>query len=215
LPKSTSSTAAKKISPVKGAGAKTRERILETSMALFAQRGFAGTSIRDIGKELNLANSSLLHHFPSKKKIYGEIFEQIAQSTRWITEISQENADKPDEIVMTMVKRLVRWGREHPDYLRIIVREMLEVPDRSEEVHHWYMKNFLEQMESPLRQAKQMGLLQSFDVTAFLLIILGTASYGEIAMPILSQISDDSDREIQNGKNMDALFQVVKLALHH
>jgi len=54
----------------------TRERILEAAAALFATRGFHGTSTRDIAKEVGIQQPSLFHHFPTKQSILSELLEQ-------------------------------------------------------------------------------------------------------------------------------------------
>lgn len=54
----------------------TRERILEVAARLFSERGFAGTSIRDIAGELGVTKAALYYHFPSKDAILVELVAQ-------------------------------------------------------------------------------------------------------------------------------------------
>ncbi|MRG91018.1 TetR/AcrR family transcriptional regulator [Polyangium spumosum] len=51
----------------------TRRRILEVALQLFANRGFHGTSVRDMAKALNLQPSALYAHFPSKDHVLAEL----------------------------------------------------------------------------------------------------------------------------------------------
>lgn len=53
----------------------TRERILREASALFAQRGYAGTSTRDIAAAVGIRQPSLFHHFPSKAAIADALLE--------------------------------------------------------------------------------------------------------------------------------------------
>jgi AcrR family transcriptional regulator len=55
--------------------ADTRGRILEASLGLFAERGFAGTSIRDIAGAVGIQTATLYGHFPSKEHILAELTE--------------------------------------------------------------------------------------------------------------------------------------------
>ncbi len=41
----------------------TRDRILDVAEALFAERGFAGTSVREIAAKADLTAASLYNHF--------------------------------------------------------------------------------------------------------------------------------------------------------
>jgi AcrR family transcriptional regulator len=51
----------------------TRRHILLAALKLFAQRGFHGTSIREIGDAAGLRSASLYAHFPSKEHILGRL----------------------------------------------------------------------------------------------------------------------------------------------
>jgi len=57
-------------------GSSTRERILDVSEALFAKRGFAGTSVRDIARECGLTAPSLYNHFDNKQALYDAVLER-------------------------------------------------------------------------------------------------------------------------------------------
>ena len=46
-----------------------RRKITATALALFAQRGYDGVSVRDICKQVGIKESSLYYHFPSKQAI--------------------------------------------------------------------------------------------------------------------------------------------------
>ena len=47
----------------------TRERIIQVAAHMFATRGYAATSIRDISEELGLTKAALYYHFTSKEDI--------------------------------------------------------------------------------------------------------------------------------------------------
>ena len=51
----------------------TRQRILEASARLFAEHGYADTSVRDIASALGISNPSLYHHFKAKSHILMEL----------------------------------------------------------------------------------------------------------------------------------------------
>lgn len=47
----------------------TRRRILDTATELFTQRGYAGTSVRDIAERLGMTKGALYYHFASKDEL--------------------------------------------------------------------------------------------------------------------------------------------------
>jgi AcrR family transcriptional regulator len=56
----------------------TKHRLLNTSEALFAERGFYGISIAAIAKEMAFSKQALLHHYPTKEKLYGAVLQRIS-----------------------------------------------------------------------------------------------------------------------------------------
>lgn len=55
-------------------GADTRARIEAVALELFAQKGVAGTSVRDIALGVGVSEGALYRHFPSKEKLARELF---------------------------------------------------------------------------------------------------------------------------------------------
>ncbi len=64
-----------------GAGDTSRQRLLDAGVVVFAESGFAGSSVRDLAREAGLSLSGLYHHFSSKDELLFEIqrqsFEQL------------------------------------------------------------------------------------------------------------------------------------------
>lgn len=53
--------------------------VLEAAGALFAERGFAGTSIRDIGERVGLLGGSLYHYIKSKEALFVKVHDMALQ----------------------------------------------------------------------------------------------------------------------------------------
>jgi len=59
------------------AGAASRDKILETSEALFARGGFSGVGMREVARDVGLSKSALFHHFPTKLGLYSEVLHRV------------------------------------------------------------------------------------------------------------------------------------------
>ncbi len=65
----------------------SREDVVRAAGRLFADRGYHGTSMRDLGKELGLLGSSLYSHVSSKQDLLVEVVEEGAR-------LFEESAEK-------------------------------------------------------------------------------------------------------------------------
>lgn len=63
--------------PKKSEGRETRREILDAALDLFSQKGFYGTSTRDIARRVGVRESALYHHFPSKAAILQGLLEEL------------------------------------------------------------------------------------------------------------------------------------------
>lgn len=107
------------------ATATTAERILDTAERLFAERGYAAVSVREIAGGIGLNQASLYNHFPSKQALYEAVLERglrpigellAAGSTRLLT------PELGDRLIEELVDQLWRT----PNLPKLIEREMLD-----------------------------------------------------------------------------------------
>ena len=77
----------------------SREDVVRAAGRLFADRGYHGTSMRDLGKELGLLGSSLYSHVSSKQDLLVEVVEEGAR-------LFEESAEKAMAVEGTAVDRL-------------------------------------------------------------------------------------------------------------
>jgi AcrR family transcriptional regulator len=61
-------------------GLEARARILDTAEALFAQRGFHGTSVRDITERAGVRLASVNYHFVSKETLFRDVLLRRADA---------------------------------------------------------------------------------------------------------------------------------------
>ncbi|MFT4413022.1 TetR/AcrR family transcriptional regulator [Fredinandcohnia humi] len=56
----------------------TKDRIRKEALSLFATKGFAGTSMKDIADGVGISKAALYSHFSGKEDIFLEVYKQLA-----------------------------------------------------------------------------------------------------------------------------------------
>jgi AcrR family transcriptional regulator len=115
----------------------TRERILDVAERLFAQKGFAGTAVRDIAREAALTAPSLYNHFDGKQALYEAVLARGVQPlVDLIDDLGKTTARDPR--TGDFLDRIVDHLAAHPNIARLIQHEsLMGGASLSRIVHGW------------------------------------------------------------------------------
>ncbi len=92
---------------------KTKRKIFETSMELFAKKGYEATSIEEITSVVGVAKGTLYYHFASKEEIFNFLVEEGMKLLKNSIEIKTANLsnslDKLKAIILIQIKIIVKY----------------------------------------------------------------------------------------------------------
>jgi len=90
-------------------GQRTRQAILDAALDLFGERGFFGTSLRDVARVVGVRESALYNYFPSKDALFQALItaDQDTKRERW-SAVLDGQIDDPQPIL----ERLARLSLE-------------------------------------------------------------------------------------------------------
>lgn len=104
----------------------TRQLLVSVARRLFAERGYAATSIEDIIREAGVARGALYHHFPSKASLFRAVYDAV-------------QADMASAVVATALAETDPWAGVRsglgafldaclePEFRRIVVLDSVPV----------------------------------------------------------------------------------------
>ncbi len=102
----------------------TRDRILDMAEALFAERGFAGTAVRDIAAAVDLTAASLYNHFEGKEALYAAVLERGLRPLMDVVEDLGSHERELDALDATLGRAMEHLARR-PNVARLIYHEAL------------------------------------------------------------------------------------------
>lgn len=101
-------------------GEKTKNLILSTSLQLFSENGYSGTSVRNISSAVGLRESAIYNHFKSKQDLLCEIVSKFGQSSTGINLLTDELIEKlssPLNFMKLFSKELLKNWSEKDEIL--------------------------------------------------------------------------------------------------
>ncbi len=109
-------------------GPSTRERILAAAEAGFAERGYAGTSLRDVATTVGIRIPSLYNHFESKADLYKAVLSNAIGPINEVLEAVAEGgvASDPRDVVGAMMENF----RLRPNVPKLLQYELLSGGDQ-------------------------------------------------------------------------------------
>jgi AcrR family transcriptional regulator len=107
-----------------------KEEIVATSARLFAERGIAATSMRDIGRACGILGGSLYHHFASKDEIVNTITRRASDDLIARYDEALSVSADPVTQLETLIATSFRAIEAHPLALRLYHDERVYLAER-------------------------------------------------------------------------------------
>ncbi len=162
--------------------ASRREQILSTAAELFAERGFHGVSVADLGAACGISGPALYRHFASKDAMLAEMLVSISEELLEVGRERVREAEDPREALHALVGWHIDFALSNKALIVVQDRDWASLPDeareRVRELQREYVELWVDQLRSthrglPADRARAMahaafGLLNSTPHSALL-----------------------------------------------
>lgn len=191
----------------------SRDRILTEAERLFAERGFAGTSLSSIATAAGLGNAGLIHHFPSKAALYRAVLEKIAADLDTRDAAALGATDDPVARLHGLVDALLSLHRDRPTALMIIAQEFLDRSGRIDAAAVLPLAPVVRDTVNVIRTGQQDGSIRGGDPLAMTAALHGALLHGCLGRPVYQRTADGTvdpdDRAWESAITTAALAGIV------
>jgi AcrR family transcriptional regulator len=108
----------------------TKARILAAAEEVFARKGFAGASTREIAAKARVNISSLHYHWESKETLYFAVFQniydRIVDLVRRSIPVRTDHSTPGRAVIEEAMGTLFDFFADHPSIPKLLVRRLLE-----------------------------------------------------------------------------------------
>jgi AcrR family transcriptional regulator len=187
-----------------------RQQILEVAIRLFSQKGFRGTTTKEIALAAGVNEAIIFRHFATKHDLYSAILDQKVHSAEiqaLEAAVERAMAEKDDRRVFAELAFHILEKHERDDtFMRLLLYSALEGHELAAMFFRNQVTNYYRQLASYIRERINDGVFRRVDpmtaVRAFLGMVINH-----------SQINKFYGRDLLNITNRQAADRFTDLFL--
>jgi len=170
---------------------KTKRKIFETSMKLFAEKGYDATSIEEITATVGVAKGTLYYHFSSKEEIFYFLIEEGMKLLKNSIEIKTskfENCiDKIKAIILIQLKVVAKYE----NIITIILSQFWEYESRNVACKE-YVLDYIKTIEDIIQEGMNKGEIPQGNAS-----VLASTIFGLTCSSLVYKAQKDEPLDIQ------------------
>ena len=140
-------------------GPHTRQQILDASLRLFSERGFARTTVRDIARQAGITDAAIYYHFESKQELLEALVEERGFLNS-LQNLARLQADAPlKETLQWVARGAINIMDQNRDFLRLIIMEGLGRDEAALQQYDRLLGLWEDALTSVLRRYEDKGEL--------------------------------------------------------
>lgn len=142
-----------------------QQRIIETTIKLFAEKGYANTSTAEIAKVAGVSEGTIFKHYGKKDQLLlsvilpfvNDFFPNMAKEL--IEETMLEQTTSFEEFLRNLLKNRVAFITENKEIFRVIVKEIIYKEELKKELKPYFIEHVPVLFENIVEQFKEQGEL--------------------------------------------------------
>jgi AcrR family transcriptional regulator len=174
----------------------SRERLLETATELFAEKGYAGASVREIVEKAGVSKPVLYYYFKSKEGLFYAILE-------WATEVQQQILIEIFEARGTVLERFVflyrrvHKGIQQYKSLYIMIHGLIYGPPEGVPEYDFagFQRCMLDAVKRIYAEGAAAGEIRSVDAEEVAFLVLGLMDFSMNMDMVLPDLADSQRPE--------------------
>lgn len=195
------------------AGDERRQQILQIAMRLFSERGFSGTTTKEIANAAGVSEAMVFRHFANKDDLYSAILDHKACSRRFqnpFEEVADKIAAKDDfGVFYTMALNAIEHHAEDCDFLRLMLHSALEDHDLARIFFESFITDVYEFLGAYISQRQTDGAFREVEPK-----VVVRAFIGMFVHHSLNNILWDKEQKLLKISSEDAAREFATILLN-
>jgi AcrR family transcriptional regulator len=165
-----------------------RTRILDAAERMFAERGYAGATTREIASEADINKRMLFYYYPTKDALYRAVLERVIAN---LIAIHERFRNDPGPVgIGEAAEGLVVFAAAHLGALKILHREIIDAGPHLAGLARDYLGPLFARGSAEVDRNVDDGAFRAGDPMHTLVNVGGLTLYYFLIVPLLDRIWD-------------------------
>lgn len=152
----------------------TRERLLQAAVDLFFEKGYASTSIREIGTKAGITNSLIYHYFTNKEEMLFEIVNRsVGDLIDTLNAITRGLSDPLECLRQMLIGQTALLSAKREKESKILFSEYHWLTGAKRKALRKSQREVYDIYMAKCRELKEKGLLNEIDLSVLTFSIFG------------------------------------------
>ena len=153
-------------------------QIIAEATRLFAERGFAGTSLKDIAEATGLTRPALYHYVRSKDDILAKLVTELAElPAQALQAVNKEEGLTAPERLRRMARAVALLQATGPTKFQLLIRSEADLPPELEKRYAASRRRVLREFVEVIEAGTATGAFRPVDARVAALSILGQCNW--------------------------------------
>ena len=141
---------------------KTKRKIFETSMELFAKKGYEATSIEEITSVVGVAKGTLYYHFSTKEEIFYFLVEEGMKLLKNSIDIKTSNLEKSIDKLKAIILIQIKVIKKYENFISILLSQIWGQETRNKKCRE-YVFEYISMIEEIIKDGIEKQELTECD----------------------------------------------------
>lgn len=174
----------------------TKDKLLESALKLFSQKGYLGATTREIAKEAGVAEITLFRHFSTKEQLLEEVLNNYSFLPELKYILPGLSKLEYEEALFVIIKTFLDSLFLRKEMTKIMKAEIFTHPEKVAKYVQIFIDELYDTIAIYFKEMQEMGILRDFDTRLGGRALLGMVfSYFEVEEFIFQKQSSKEDYE--------------------
>jgi AcrR family transcriptional regulator len=141
-----------------------QDEIVEVAVALFAERGYAGTDTQLVADRLGVGKGTIYRYFPSKEALFLAAVDLGMRSLREAVDAVAEVEPDPLRRIAAATHAYLAFFEQHPELVELLMQERAQFKDRKKSTYFVHRDQGICKLKLVLEELIAQGLVRNVSV---------------------------------------------------